>query len=165
MIKIHLLLTEYENTLLQEIGDGSSKPFPWGGNFYPVEKGGVFTIFYAPRPNELGTLPEVMVQFGTIDQEKGKWNMGFTVNGEDRQEFKSDVKYYLQILSTILQIFEKFIKTYNPNYLTVEGIDKEDIIIPGQKNRIYFSYLEKNADRLGYNYGHKKNGLTLSKKV
>ncbi len=69
----------------------------------------------------------------------------------------------MKILSTILKITEKFINIYEPKWLEIEGVDKEDIIIPGQKNRIYFSYLEQNAKRLGYNYGHGLNKLTLSK--
>ena len=42
-------------------------------------------------------------------------------------------------------------------------LDKKNILKPGQKNRIYFAAIEKNAPQMGYEYSHGKNQITMFK--
>lgn len=164
MIKIHLMLSESELKSLHEIGDGSSKSFPWQNKFYAVDSNSFFTMFLAPIANDISdtSIPRITVGFHNIGD--SKFEVSFLVNEDDIQAFKAPTKYYLQLLSTVLKIIKEFVKKYQPSYLEIEGADKSDVQVIGQKNRIYFAFLEKNADSMGYRYGHKSNKLVLIKK-
>ena len=160
--RVYLLLLKEEQKVLDEIGDGSSNPFPWGGQFYEIP-GGYITIFYAPVDDDN---PEILVAFEKKESRYGRigYNISFTVDGEEKQSFTASTKYYLQVLSTVIKIICKFIDNEQPFQLTVAGLDKEDIRIPGQKDRIYFAFIEKHAEKLGYISGQGKEGLILQKK-
>jgi hypothetical protein len=150
MVHIYNLLTEYELEQLLEIGEGNIKPFPWSGKFFPIGNSGEFTMFLAPIADQkVDEAPQIDVTFAKMEKE-GYYEVGFGVDGDDVQSFKSTASYYLKVLATVTMIVESFIKSNSPQELAIKGADKSDVNIPGQKNRIYFAYLEKHAERLGY---------------
>ena len=160
--EIYNLLIEEEKRFLKEIGEGNATPFKWNniiynlGNHYTAE-------FSAPLGNEnkKEDIPLVFINFECLKPEE--FNISFSVNDEGLQAFKSDMPYYLRIISTMFQIIKKFIKEHSPEVFKIIAQDKTNILLPGQKNRIYFSYIEKNAEKLGYRYGHTLNGIILIK--
>ncbi len=169
MNHIFKLLTEEESKILKEIGEGNIKPFPWSGQIVPVQQKHFLSTFIAPdldrleaHPDE--TLPMVYVLFERGEQE-GHYEVGYSLDGEEIQKFKSSANYYLKVMSTVLKVIEKFVKEHDPDRLTVRGVDKQDVTVPGQKNRIYFAFVEKNAKRLGYEYGHGPNKIVLFKET
>lgn len=163
MIKILDILESIELQIVNEIGDGSSKSFPWFNKFYTLGNSGLFTMFLAPLPDDVSDtkIPEIQVTFAKLKPDT--YQVGYSVNDTDLQSFKTDSKYYLRIVSTVMNIIKEFLKKYNPRILEIDSIDKSDVKIPGQKSRIYIAYIEKNAPSLGYRFGHDKNKLILIK--
>lgn len=157
MIHIHKLLQENEQKLLKEIGEGNSPQYNWSKQFYEIKEG-IFTVFLVPYEDQT-----LQIDVGFMKIKDGKYEISFTVNDYDTQYEKLDIKVYLRIISTVFNIIKSFIEKYNPQVLLFGSSDKEDIKIPGQKDRIYFSYIEKNASKLGFRYGHEKNKLILIK--
>jgi len=152
-------LIEKEKQLLNEIGEGNTIPFNWDGNFIELHNK-IKTLIPVDYNNNQYQLS---ISFLFDDINSKSFEIGFSLDGDDEQLFKSPVKFYLKILSTVLKVVEGFINVYEPVLLIFKGFDKRDVNIPGQKDRIYFSYVEKNARRLGFNYGHKKDGIILTK--
>jgi len=152
-------LIEKEKQLLNEIGEGNTVPFFWDENFIELHNK-IKTLIPVDYNNNQYQLS---ISFSFENIESKVFEIGFSLDGDDEQLFKSPVKFYLKILSTVLKVVEGFIKKYDPVLLFFKGFDKRDVDIPCQKDRIYFSYVEKNAKKLGFNYGHKKDGIILTK--
>ncbi|MCK9273080.1 hypothetical protein M0P65_06045 [Candidatus Gracilibacteria bacterium] len=148
-IKVSQLLTTNEIHLLNEIGEANAKQFPWQKKFYQINDIGYFTIFLAPI-NDKEKIPEVQIEFFRLQE--NEYSVGYSVNNEELQAFKASMTYYLRLIATIVTIIKDFIKKYNPKVLEIKGVDKKNIIIPGQKNRIYFAYIEKQVSSLGSNW-------------
>jgi len=159
MMNIYCLLNESEKKGLAEILDGSAPPFDWNGDIRNVSSG-FYTRFDSPYENQ-PEIPETFIMFEKLGEDH--YEMSFAVNEDDKQAFQSDMPYYLRIVSTLLLIIRKFIKLHDTQTLNVVGVDKSNVRNPGQKNRIYFSIIEKNAPSLGYEYGHGKNEITMFK--
>lgn len=158
-IKVYELLTELEKIQLNEIGEANSKPFPWQNKFYSVS-GGLFTIFLAPIDNQ-EKIPEVTVLIAKKDE--NSYSIGFEINDDELQAFKTTMNYYLRVLSTVVLIIKSFIEQYNPESIIIRGIDKQNIKTPGQESRIYFAYIEKQLPLLGSTWesGRTSDGLTI----
>lgn len=161
-MEIHNLLVEEEKRFLKEIGEGNASPFKWDNKFFSFSKNH-HAAFFAPIGNEIKKeeLPRIFVNFENIDYLE--YNISFTVNDNGMQAFKSNMSYYLKIIATVFEIIKKFIDEYPVKILHIKGQDKTNVILPGQKNRIYFSYIEKNAEKLGFRYSHENNGIVLIK--
>lgn len=154
------MLLKEEKKILDEIGEGNSNPFPWDGIFKNSTGKILVNIPVDYKSNEY----DLRIVFSFENEDNKSYSIGFSIDGDDEQAFKSPIGFYLRIISTVLRVVEKFIELNNPSLLFFKGLDKRDVLEPGQKDRIYFSYVEKNADRLGFRYGHKKDGLILIKK-
>lgn len=154
------LLTVNELHALQEIGEGNVESYTWDENFSEWING-FLTSFSI---SEYNFLVEVLLKHSTVGKRKlQKYELIYVVEGEELQKTKVEMSVLLRVFATLLKIVKKFIKDYNPDILYISGVDKEDVFIPGQKNRVFFSYVEKNAESLGYRKGHNKNGITLIK--
>lgn len=173
MLRVHKLLTEEENRVLREIGEGTLKPFLWNNKFYNFTSTSYFTEFAAPLlPGDVSLelafsdepVPMVSVAFINTNEDGVEYEIAFTLNDTDEQAFKSTGKYYLRVMATVVTVIKRFIKVFDPDILTLRGADKRDVRVPGQKNRIYFAFMEKNAGSMGYRYTHSNNKLVLIKK-
>ena len=139
------LLIEQGLKLLKEIGEGNAKQFSWQKQFYELNGQDYYTTFYAPLLYDpiqsIKNIPfvEIIFEFDEIN----KYNVAYTINDDEKQAFKASMNYYLKIMATMVAIIKEFIKIYNPKVLKIESRDKDNILVPGQKDRIYFAYIEK----------------------
>jgi len=158
--RILLLKEELEN--LNELSLDNTKTFPLSKalSLIPGDKG-YFTLFYAPIEGvyDDASLPEVQVIIAKA--EEGKYEMGFTVNDTDVQAFEAPLEYYLKIIKTLTLILTRFIQKYNPDSIRVKGMDKGDVYKPGQKDRIYFSFLQQEGLKLRYRVGKDSEGYVV----
>jgi len=165
-LNIENLLVKEELDLLKEIILGNIKPFNWNrNNFHILPKKNIYTLFLAPIEGDISErpIPQIEIFFTKQDENIDKYEISFLVDGKDTQAFKSNISYYLKIVSTLVLIIKEFIKKYSPDSLLVKGMDKSDVKNPGQKDRIYFSFIEQEAPKLGYRVGHEKDKLNLIK--
>jgi hypothetical protein len=162
-LRINLLLEDFEKRIVNEIGEGNIKPFIWSGKFYNIPPNkGYLTVFLAPLETQ-ESIPEITVVF--LEKEPGYYAVGFDVNEEDTQAFKSNSTYYLRIMSTVVNIVKSFIKNKDPKTLLITSTDKRTVTTPGQKDRIYWAFLEKLVPTLGsYETGRGEGGFLIMKR-
>lgn len=81
----------------------------------------------------------IKVLFHNLHAKKEKaYEVEYYVNGKGAQAFESSVKHLFQILSTVIEVINAFLDSYDPDYIKVDGLDKIDS--KGQKNSIYKAY-------------------------
>ena len=97
-----------------------------------------------------------------VDAGKGVQEAEFLVNGDSFQKFKTSTKHYFKILSTVIEVVNKYLKEYEPYMIKVDGIDK-DPEHRGQKNAIYRAYAKSMIDGTNYRVADLTNGFVLSK--
>lgn len=161
-LQFKTLLLKEELEKLNELTLGTTKPFPLSKALTPIPGDkGYFTVFYAPISNDYNDspIPEVQVVIAKI--EDGKYESGFTINDKETQAFEAPIEYYLRIIKTLTLILTRFIEKYNPDSIRVKGVDKEDVYKPGQKDRIYFSFLQQEAPKLGYRVARDGEGYVI----
>jgi hypothetical protein len=86
----------------------------------------------------------------------------YSVNGDSFQKFTPTLSHYFKILSTVIEVVNKFLKEYDPYLVRVDGIDK-DREHKGQKNTIYKVYAKALVDGTDYRVADLTNGFVLSK--
>jgi len=161
-LQIKTLLLKEELEKLNELTLGNTKPFPLSKALVPINGDkGYFTVFYAPMDNNYSdsSLPEVQVILAKI--EDGKYECGFVINDNEVQAFEAPIEYYLRIIKTLTLIQTRFIEKYNPESIRVKGVDKGDVYKPGQKDRIYFSFLQQEGPKLGYRVARDGEGYMI----
>ena len=161
-LQIKSLLLREELEHLNELTLGTTKPFTISKVLTPIPGDkGYFEIFYAPIEGvyDDSPIPEVAITFAKL--EDGKYEMGFTINDKDTQAFKAPISYYLRIIKTISLIITKFIHKTNPESIRLKGMDKENVYKPGQKDRIYFSFMQQEGPKLGYRVGQDGEGYLI----
>lgn len=161
-LQIKTLLLKEELEKLNELTLGNTKPFPLSKALIPINGDkGYFTVFYAPMDNNYSdsSLPEVQVILAKI--EDGKYECGFVINDNEVQAFEAPIEYYLRIIKTLTLVLTRFIEKYNPESIRVKGVDKGDVYKPGQKDRIYFSFLQQEGPKLGYRVARDGEGYMI----
>lgn len=161
-LQIKTLLLKEELEKLNELTLGNTKPFPLSKALVPINGDkGYFTVFYAPMDNNYSdsSLPAVQVILAKI--EDGKYECGFVINDNEVQAFEAPIEYYLRIIKTLTLILTRFIEKYNPESIRVKGVDKGDVYKPGQKDRIYFSFLQQEGPKLGYRVARDGEGYMI----
>lgn len=161
-LQIKTLLLKEELEKLNELTLGNTKPFPVSKALIPINGDkGYFTVFYAPMDNNYSdsSLPEVQVILAKI--EDGKYECGFVINDNEVQAFEAPIEYYLRIIKTLTLVLTRFIEKYNPDSIRVKGVDKGDVYKPGQKDRIYFSFLQQEGPKLGYRVARDGEGYVI----
>lgn len=161
-LQFRTLLLNEELEKLHELTLGTTKPFPISKVLTPIPGDkGYFSIFYAPREGvyDNNSIPEVQIVIAK--SEEGKYEMGFTINDAETQAFEAPIEYYLRIIKTLTLILTRFIEKYNPDSIRVKGVDKEDVYKPGQKDRIYFSFLQQEGPKLGYRVARDGDGYII----
>lgn len=158
--------------LIQEIGDGSSKPY-----FY--KKNNDFSYRFLAKIGK--NQEEVKVEFENFNHfpssHKNKilpqqfqdsnltFNVGYSVGGTEFQFEKSDLKTLLRIVSTVVLIVKEFIKSQSPDILYIIGSPKK----PGEKNmakkdNLYKAFLWKQLDLIpGYLAENRREGFIVYK--
>lgn len=161
-LQYRTLLLREELEKLNELSLDNTKPFPLSRTLtlIPGDKG-YFTLFYAPIEDVYDEAPIPEVQVIIAKAEEGKYECGFTVNDNDAQAFEAPIEYYLRIIKTLTLILTRFIQKYNPDSIRVKGMDKGDVYKPGQKDRIYFSFLQQEGPKLGYRVGKDGEGYAI----
>lgn len=143
-------LNEQEQKLL-EIGQLVK---PYYSNFNWIEEGNTIKTEFKDDKNNL-----IKILFHRFKQGSNGFEVEFTVNDSSVEAFKTNLKHFFKIISTIVQTINEFIKKYNPSQLFIEGEDKKDKI--GQKNNIWLQYVKVNLDAEGYVVGNYKNGFMI----
>ncbi len=82
---------------------------------------------------------KIKVVFHNLHAKKEKaYEVEYHVNGKGAQAFESSVKHLFEIMSTVIEVVNAFLDSYDPDYIKVDGLDKVDS--QGQKNNIYKAY-------------------------
>lgn len=113
---------------------------------------------YFEFDDEKGNRVKVFFQ----DAGKGVQEVEFSVNGDSFQNFTTTTSHYLKILSTVIEVVNKYLKEYDPYILKIDGIDK-DIDHRGQKNAIYRAYAKASIAGTDYRVADLPNGFVISK--
>jgi hypothetical protein len=145
-------LNEQEQKLL-EIGQLVK---PYDTDFLFTESGNtIMTEFNDNQKNR------VRVKFHRFKEGSDSFEVEFDVNGHSGEAFKTDTKHFFKIISTVVQVINKFIEKYKPNQLYIEAFEKQGKI--DQKNKIWTQYAKVNLKADGYVIGNQGNGFGIQK--
>lgn len=135
-------LNEQEQKL-QEIGQLVQ---PYTSNFnWKDDRGSIKTEF----KDDKGNVIEVM--FHKHDKNSQSFEAEFMVNKQSVQDFKTDLKHFFKIISTVIYATNDFLKKYKPYQLFIEPYEKEGKI--NQKGKIWIQYFKVNVEGNGYTLG------------
>lgn len=141
--------------LLKEIGQ---LVVPYTRDFiFKQDSGFIKTNFEDDQSNEI-----VIMFHQHWGSKVPRYEIEFSVNGFSVQSFKTSIKHFFKIISTVIYCINLFIDKYNPESLLIDGLDKYES--PGQKNKIWIEYAKMNIKDRGYKIGHIKNGFEIRKK-
>ena len=87
------------------------------------------------------------------------YDVDFSVNNDSYQKFKTS---YFKILSTVIEVVNKFLIEKDPYMVRVNGVDK-DPDHKGQKDKIYKMYAKAMVDGTEYLVADTASGFVLSK--
>lgn len=145
-------LTE-EELKLQEIGQ---RVTPYDTNFFfSINSSDVRTDFRDEFKNE------IKVIFHRFKPNSESYEAEFTVNGNSGESFKTDLKHFFKIISTVVQVINEFIDQFQPSQLYIEAFDKQGK--EGQKDRIWLQYAKVNLQADEYTLGTTSKGFALQK--
>lgn len=147
-------LNEQEQKLL-EIGQLVQ---PYINSFNWNEQGNTIQTEFKDDENNL-----IEVMFHRFKQDSTGFEAEFTVNKNSIESFKTNMKHFFKIISTVIYSTNDFIKKYKPTQLFVEGEDKKGK--EGQKNKIWLQYFKVNVEGNGYVIGNMDNGFMLQKTI
>lgn len=136
---------------LQEIGQLVQ---PYTSNFNWKDEGNTIKTEFKDDKNNL-----IEVMFHRFKQGSNGFEAEFTVNKQGMEAFKTEMKHFFKIVSTVIYATNNFIKKYKPTQLLIEGLDKEGK--EGQKNKIWLQYFKVNVEGDGYTIGNAKKGFML----
>jgi hypothetical protein len=143
-------INEHEQKLL-EIGQ---RVQPYEKDFLFSEKGiDILTNFKDDQQNNID------IMFHRFKEGSTGYEVEFTINNRSVEAFKTDLKHFFKIISTVVQAINEFIEKYQPTQLFIEGEDKPDKL--GQKNNIWIQYIKVNLKADEYVVGNYKNGFMI----
>lgn len=146
-------LNESEQKLL-EIGQLVQ---PYDTDFTFTERGNtISTDFEDDQKNR------VRVKFHKFKEESDSFEVEFDVNGHSGEAFKTDIKHFFKIISTVVQVINEFIEKYQPTQLYIEAFEKQGKI--DQKNKIWIQYAKVNLKADGYVIGNQGDGFGIQNK-
>jgi hypothetical protein len=145
-------LNEQEQKLL-EIGQLVQ---PYISNFNWNEHGNTIQTEFKDDKDNL-----IEVMFHKFKQDAAGFEAEFIVNKNSIEAFKTNIKHFFKIISTVIYATNDFIKEYKPTQLFIEGEDKKGK--EGQKNKIWLQYFKVNIEGNGYVIGNMNNGFMLQK--
>jgi len=147
-------LNEHEQKLL-EIGQLVQ---PYEKDFLFNEKGNmVYADFKDDQRNNIS------VRFHRFKEGSNSFEVEFAINGFSGEAFKTDTKHFFRIISTVIQVINKFIEKYQPTQLFIEGSDKPGK--EGQKDKIWIQYAKINIKADDYTLGTYPKGFGLQKNI
>ena len=146
-------LNENELTLL-EIGELVQ---PYDTGFVFSERGNTITTDF--KDHELNL---IKVLFHRFKEGSNSFELEFTINNHSAEAFKTDLKHFFKIISTVVQATNEFIEKYQPINLSIEGFDK--VGKEGQKNNIWLQYAKVNLKADDYTLGVSPKGFGLQRK-
>jgi hypothetical protein len=136
---------------LQEIGQ---RVQPYDSNFIFNEVGNmVRSDFRDDQKNDIS------VRFHRFKEGSNGFEVEYTVNNRSVEAFKTDMKHFFKIISTVIQVINEFIEKYNPTQLFIDGEDKPDK--EGQKDKLWLQYAKVNLKADDYVIGNYKNGFMI----
>jgi hypothetical protein len=150
----------YQN-YIQNLNESEQKLQEIGQRVQPYEKDFAFsevgnTISTKFRDDQQN---DVNVMFHRFKEGSTGYEVEFTINNQSVEAFKTDLKHFFKIISTVIQVINEFIKKYQPSQLFIEGEDKPDKL--GQKNNIWMQYIKVNLKADDYVIGNHKNGFMI----
>jgi hypothetical protein len=101
----------------------------------------------------------ISVRFHRFKPGSDSFEVEFVINGFSGEAFKTELKHFFKIISTVIQVINEFIEKYNPSQLYIEGFDKQDKI--GQKDKIWLQYAKVNIKADDYTLGTTSKGFAL----
>lgn len=163
------ILTEVQ--ILNEIGEGSAKPYP-----FKKQTETHYTFIARLGLNEK---EEVRVDFEPLNHDKDletkvltnvfshlkrNYNVGYKVGNDLNQFKKTEIGTFLRIVSTVSLIIQDFAKNTNPDLLYISGsprwLGSDDNI----KGRLYKVFIHKQLDKLqGYISQERYQGYIIFK--
>jgi hypothetical protein len=145
-------LNEQEQKLL-EIGQLVE---PYETDFHFSEKGNMIYVDFKDHERN-----NISVRFHRFKEGSNGFEVEFTINNHSVEAFKTSVKHFFKIISTVIQIINEFIEKYQPTQLFIEALNKPGK--EGQKDKIWLQYIKVNLKADGYIIGNQGNGFTIQK--
>ena len=145
-------LSETESKL-QEIGQ---RVQPYDSNFSFTEIGNMIRSDFRDDQRN-----DISVRFHRFKEGSNGFEVEFTINNRSVEAFKTDMKHFFKIISTVIQVINEFIEEYNPTQLFIDGEDK-----PGkeeQKDKLWLQYSKGNLKADDYMIGNYKGGFMIQK--
>lgn len=145
-------LSETESKL-QEIGQ---RVQPYDSNFSFTEIGNMIRSDFRDDQRN-----DISVRFHRFKEGSNGFEVEFTINNRSVEAFKTDMKHFFKIISTVIQVINEFIEEYNPTQLFIDGEDK-----PGkeeQKDKLWLQYSKVNLKADDYMIGNYKGGFMIQK--
>lgn len=105
----------------------------------------------------------IKVCFICTDINNQSFEVEFMVNGNSVKALDTNISHYFKILSTVIEVINKFIEIYSPNTLLIDGIGVNQEKY-SQKNKIYIAYAKNLIDDGEYSIGTLPKGFALQKK-
>jgi len=174
MASLRTLVNEIlNNIILNEIGEASIEPIKYNKiNNFKYSFGFPFNNENINVKVEFELIEDTISKhyyFHKVPNYKNKefYNVAFTINGEEYQAIKSDLKTILKIMSTLSYIVKEFISNNNPDGLYIEANNKDLNLLTGkqQKSYLYQAYLDKQIKTLtNYNLYTIRDGFNVIKK-
>jgi hypothetical protein len=171
--KIYQLRNLIEEIIIQEIGDTSSKPFPYKKrSSFKYD----FMVRFGPNDKQLAQVDfQTLQEFSTalknsVIPDKFKkstnvFNLAYNVGGVDLQFKPSSSEILLRIMSTGVSIANDFIDEMNPDLLYVEPTPKKSGGSKLQKSDLYKAYIWKQLDKIiDYDAEQRHEGFIVYKK-
>ena len=138
---------------LQEIGQLVQ---PYDKDFIFIESGNaIMTEFNDDQRNR------IRVKFHRFKEGSDSFEVEFDINGHSGEAFKTDIKHFFKIISTVVQVINEFIEKYQPTQLYIEAFEKQGKM--DQKNKIWIQYAKVNLKADGYVIGNQGNGFGIQK--
>lgn len=143
-------LNENEQKLL-EIGQLVQ---PYEKDFLFSEKGNmVYTDFRDEQQNDIS------VKFHRFKEGSDSFELEFAINNHSVEAFKTDLKHFFKIISTVIQVINEFIEKYQPTQLFIETLNKPGK--EGQKDKIWLQYVKVNLKADQYVIGNQGDGFSI----
>ena len=145
-------LSETESKL-QEIGQ---RVQPYDSNFSFTEIGNMIRSDFRDDQRN-----DISVRFHRFKEGSNGFEVEFTINNRSVEAFKTDMKHFFKIISTVIQVINEFIEEYNPTQLFIDGEYKPGK--EGQKDKLWLQYSKVNLKADDYMIGNYKGGFMIQK--
>jgi len=136
---------------LQEIGE---RVPPYETDFVFSNKPGIIYTSFKDDQNNT-----IRVQFHSTSTKTKSYEVEFDINGYSKEAFKTNMKHFFKIISTVVEIINEFIEKYKPYQLDIEPYEKTGKI--DQKDKIWAAYASVNIKDKNYIMGKSPNGFSI----